>query len=783
MKGLGAILMLAMGTLSATAFSFWGIREAYQTGTPDIGFDRLVEIGYPAGLTNGGGYFFISSDPPHAPKNLGDEFRWSVPTLYYTYDESFLDYFGSNGVAAVDAAAQILNAITNVDGPDLSEFPLDEMRFNQDAVALNLFDLKSAALEMMLTRLGLADPERWVYTIHNRGPVGIPPLPCPNFNYVITDLNFDPVTQQESRYINDLFYTFDIEQLCAPNPERSTTVTRPADPAAKRQTAVASPKITFPDTSYLGMFHTGLTRDDMGGLRYLYSTSNLNTEITAPDVLEFQTNNTPITIDTLSLALLFAQSQTNDQVTLAGLFPGLVVTSETRYFTNTVTTNVILVLSNPPPWLPATILPTVVQVLTRTTNVNVTNYVHTFGNTVTFQQNNGKFVAVPFTTISNGTHAATRQTISAVVSGGFGTATQPSVNIETANTPILQPGPPGEFFILPTNLCDVSVLSAQPITTTSTNFIAGTNVIGITNIFATNVFAGQVLAQSVSIVEQFPHHSFVINPVNCNPLTVGVRGGLQRIAFVRHDFDPLLGRLFHPITNDFGTRSIATNGVPGGNPATERFRRVVTRPDILFTAQDLVGLQTVSVDNGTSTSPNVGPSWPGMNNSQAVFNPGPGTFEGQMILTFNKAGSILLANNPGAPSGDTAAFLYQWGSFDGSTNPPIIYPNGTTINQLEQQMAFIITPQSIPNAAVGVNYSVNLAVSGGQAPYVWSFVSNPAYTVPPGLESGLVQDAGDSSQATLSGVPAAAGNYLFAVQVTDAANVTRNMIYVLTVSQ
>ena len=39
-----------------------------------------------------------------APKNIGEEYRRNTPVMYYTFDANFLDYFGSNGVAAVDSA-------------------------------------------------------------------------------------------------------------------------------------------------------------------------------------------------------------------------------------------------------------------------------------------------------------------------------------------------------------------------------------------------------------------------------------------------------------------------------------------------------------------------------------------------------------------------------------------------------------------------------------------------------------------------------------------------------
>ena len=40
----------------------------------------------------------------NAPKNLGEEYRRNVQVLYYACDVNFVDYFGSNGVSAVDGA-------------------------------------------------------------------------------------------------------------------------------------------------------------------------------------------------------------------------------------------------------------------------------------------------------------------------------------------------------------------------------------------------------------------------------------------------------------------------------------------------------------------------------------------------------------------------------------------------------------------------------------------------------------------------------------------------------
>src|SRR6266404_2286729 len=83
------------------------------------------------------------ADPPiFGPMDLGEEYRWNIPVVYYSYDQSFLDYFGSNGVAAVDQAMAILNGLTNVSSysSDLSEFPFGARRENYTAEALALTD-------------------------------------------------------------------------------------------------------------------------------------------------------------------------------------------------------------------------------------------------------------------------------------------------------------------------------------------------------------------------------------------------------------------------------------------------------------------------------------------------------------------------------------------------------------------------------------------------------------------------------------------------------------------
>ena len=140
---------------------------------------------------------------------MGEEYRWNTPVIYYAFDQSFLDYFGSNGVWAVEQAIAVLNGLTNFSqySPDLSEVPLETRRVNYRAQALCLLDLKTSALYLTTEELGLTKPDQYVWTLRSRA-CGT----CPSCTYTVIQRNFDPVTWQPSSYINECLYTYYIEE-------------------------------------------------------------------------------------------------------------------------------------------------------------------------------------------------------------------------------------------------------------------------------------------------------------------------------------------------------------------------------------------------------------------------------------------------------------------------------------------------------------------------------------------------------------------------------------------
>jgi hypothetical protein len=86
-------------------------------------------------------------------------------------------------------------------------------------------------------------------------------------------------------------------------------------------------------------------------------------------------------------------------------------------------------------------------------------------------------------------------------------------------------------------------------------------------------------------------------------------------------------------------------------------------------------------------------------------------------------------------------------------------------------VAITVAPSSLLNEAHGVPFTVKLTASGGAAPYKFKVTAG-----------ALPKGVGMSGSGTLSGKPAAAGTYDFAVTVTDHAKFTATRDYTLTVT-
>lgn len=72
-------LFIALAAINASGFSLLGPYTDWMSRAN--GYQQPGDVGGPMDITEG--------------------YRWNVPVVTYGFDRSFLDYFGSNGVAAV----------------------------------------------------------------------------------------------------------------------------------------------------------------------------------------------------------------------------------------------------------------------------------------------------------------------------------------------------------------------------------------------------------------------------------------------------------------------------------------------------------------------------------------------------------------------------------------------------------------------------------------------------------------------------------------------------------
>jgi hypothetical protein len=219
------------------------------------------------------------------PMSIGSGYRWNVPVVTYGFDQSFINYFGTNGVAAVQGAIQILNNLPPASQIVLTNYPIDSQGDNFAAAVLYLYDLKSDTLSLLLEHMGLAEPTRNIFVLkqwnsvftnypsESQWPAGTIP------NYIVED-NFDPQTFSASDYVN---YTLYIGYVFTQNNQHGTTPYI-VDLFQESDNAVAD----FPQV--VGVYYTGLTYDDVGGLTYLLSTNNVNFENLLSGVVGVGTN-------------------------------------------------------------------------------------------------------------------------------------------------------------------------------------------------------------------------------------------------------------------------------------------------------------------------------------------------------------------------------------------------------------------------------------------------------------------------------------------------------------
>ena len=801
------IVLLVAGIRSALGFSLLGPLSSQPGGETwqsiVIGYDQ-AGVDY-SGTIPGGPSWLDDIGGPH---NLGEEYRRSTPVIYYAYDASFqaADYFGLEAVTNIDGAFGIINSLTNVDtySPDLSEFPLTSQEYNYTAKGLYLTDLKSIMLHLLVEQLGLADAGRYTWTLHGRAPGPACPVTAV---YDVVQRNFDivPSSQgqvQYSPYVNGALLSYYIAEICSgPPPELSSTVPYLTDPEAPLFGPVSANTflgddlgLEFGSSGGLGLFglhlpvvyglqiggyYTGLTRDDVAGLRYLIQTNNINYEPIPASSLWFnvvtnfdslaQTTFPSTTATNISgtnggfyvfdgtygygdYGFLVATSLTNSPAALQALYPGLQIdfansTATMRSVTNWTFTQYFTNAGYGSTYPPQLTLVTVSNPIVVWQQTFSTRFANVFTNNVR----------------TNTTYQLQTITVQPTPGQPYPAAPQTNVTTTTVKSSI----PSGDFFLLPmfhTNVCPLDIIS-----------VGLPRVIGVTNVLSstsTNVVTptnSASFASTLIQVNYFTNYSWVIQPVNCGEISNAPNyyQGIGRVRFQKVEYDSILGRMNPPQTNYYSMVSF--------DPATsqlhqQRFVRVINQPDILIGAEDISAPNTVNF----TVLRNIG-----FNASQIIGNlKGPGLIDAPTSFIFNKVGPNYFNGpfqdglsylNPSEVNETTQMPGLQWASYDGSTNVPVVYPNGTSIQEYQDQL--LVQLSSVPaGPLVGTtnapaNYQFNATGGNFVPPFTWSASGHPIaqgilYGLPPGLSL--------SSSGLLSGTATAKGTYDFVLTLVDS---------------
>jgi hypothetical protein len=143
----------------------------------------------------------------------------------------------------------------------------------------------------------------------------------------------------------------------------------------------------------------------------------------------------------------------------------------------------------------------------------------------------------------------------------------------------------------------------------------------------------------------------------------------------RGKYDSLVGN-FIVVTNTYRDTYVLNSRL-----FSQTVSRPLALPDIIFQAEDLgvnTGGQPVTIRRS-----------PGFQNNNAINGTatlsGPGQLTPSDVISFSKVTPWLYNND------SSAAFLTElggalglvWGAFDGTTNTPVVFPIGTSIDDLE----------------------------------------------------------------------------------------------------
>ncbi|MFQ3167914.1 MAG: hypothetical protein ACI8QI_000447, partial [Limisphaerales bacterium] len=634
--------------------------------------------------------------------NLGEEYRWNSPVITYTYDESFLNYFGSNGVVAIEKAMGILNAIppastisTNYPPASATEnnlwnYPVRPDRFHPRAYNDRILDIKSYALAELFGFMGLGNPEDSAFQLEFGA---------------VTLRNWDPISYGPSKYVNGTLLSWVV--LGATNAQPF-----PID--------VTKPIITLAGTTDHrvprldeGKYLVAPTRDDIGGYRYLYRKDNFNVEGLPPFTYQMVTtepNPTNPAIFSIDLRWFCKESRTNTpaafkQFVLTNQWwnlpytnlniPPLLILKTNVAWEMGWTTNVTPYLTNFP-WTPIG-QPATLVYLTNKYRTFQPSYDYIFGNVIT----NIHVPASESEVLYRSWEVVPNAPLWSVI-GAVPTTTNYTTTVLNDDCPH------GEIIILPTTniigyrFTDMHFEQVNTLTNmlTDTNNLA--NPGGALPGQGGGLGAGgAVIANFVGVMEdevwQSTNHAYLAYPIVLQTNAM-LLGGIDKIRYYRMQNKSLVGPTseemfpyspsvsnnsfpslelrpytwvmpgFSPV-NRRGTHAYEMDYVVNGALKTGTFIKFISQqPDITFSAMNAPP---------TITSANVAPPSVvdnnAINGTQTLGLNGPGVIQasGNMVIGFNKIGIHWNLDPTFFRNEENQEPGWIWGHYDGSMGEPM----------------------------------------------------------------------------------------------------------------
>ena len=668
--------------------------------------------------------------------NLGEEYRWNSPIVTYTYDESFLSYFGSNGVVAVEKAMEMLNSIppassiktnyppANADENNLWNYPVRPDRFHARAYNDRILDIKSYALAELFGFMGLGNAEDNAFQLE--------------FGSVVLR-NWDPISYGPSKYLNGNLISWAV--LGGTNAQPF-----PIDVTKSLMTLAGTADNRVPRLDE-GKYLVAPTRDDIGGYRYLYRKDNFNVENLPPSTYQMVTNQPNLTnpaIFSIDLRWFSKESKTNTPTAFqqflltnqwwGSAYTNIAVPPLTILKTNISwnlgwTTNVTPYLTNFP-WTPVGQPPTLVN-LTNKYRTFQPSYDYVFANVIT----NIHVPAEKSEVLYRSWEVVPNAPLWSVI-GSVPTTTNYTTTV------LNDEFPHGEIIILPTGntaggagagIGGGGVAAGGPANVVGYHFTEMqfervnvlTNMLTDTNSLANPGGAlpgqggglgagGAAITNFVGVMEDevwaSTNHAYLAYPIvlQTNSLLLG---GIDKIRYMRMQGDSLVTTNYSSdrFIKDFKFPNLSdqtfTYIIPGSAQAltnaampsysyemdyvensvrkTGKFIKFFSNPDIVFTAINAPPSVT-----STNTAGAVAVNNNAINGIQTAGLNGPGVIQssGNLNFSFNKLGlhweldpSFFLNEENQTPG-------WVWGHYDGSMSEPMVFPNSQTIRDLEKQI-------------------------------------------------------------------------------------------------